>query len=172
MLRITYVEMLPLETKQSGDKLLPSSDLRGGGGFLEEVSRSRKRNRDILLDTRNVRSLYRAGSLMAAATELARYKLDLVGVQEVRWNKEGTVKVGDYSFFYGKGNGNHQLGTGFLVHHRIVSAVKRVEFVSNSVSYIVLRGRWCNIMVLNVHAPSEDKSYDSKIVLRGIGAGF
>jgi len=32
----------------------------------------------------NVRSLYRAGSLTAAARESARYKLDLVGVQEVR----------------------------------------------------------------------------------------
>jgi len=31
--------------------------------------------------TWNVRSLYRAGSITAAARELARYKLDLVGVQ-------------------------------------------------------------------------------------------
>ena len=50
----------------------------------------------MLLGTWNVRSLYRAGPLMAAARELARYKLDLVGVQEVRWDKEGTVKAGDY----------------------------------------------------------------------------
>ena len=28
--------------------------------------------------------------------------------------------------------------------------------------HIVLRGRWCNIIVLNVHAPSEEKSDDSK----------
>jgi len=90
--------MLHLETKQSGGKLLLHSDLRGGV-FLEKVSRSRKRNRDILLGTWNVRSLYRAGSLMTAVRELARYKLDLVGVQEVRWDKEGTVKGGDYSFF-------------------------------------------------------------------------
>jgi hypothetical protein len=85
-----------------------------------------------------------------------------VGVQEVRWDKEGTVKAGDCSFFYGKGKENHQLGTGFFVHYRIVSVVKRVEFVSDKVPYIVLRGCWCNIIVLNVHAQSEDKSDDSK----------
>ena len=54
------------------------------------------------------------------------------------------------------------MGTVFFVHHRIVSAVKRVEFVSNRVSYIVLRGRGCNIIVLNVHALSEEKSDDSR----------
>ena len=43
-----------------------------------------------------------------------------------------------------------------------VSAVKRVDFVSDRVSYIVLRGRWCNIIVLNVHEPSENKSDDSQ----------
>ena len=30
------------------------------------------------------------------------------------------------------------------------------------VSYIVLRVRWCNIIVSNVHTPSEEKSDDSK----------
>ncbi len=64
--------------------------------------------------TWNVRRLYRAGSLIAAARELARYKLDLVGVQQIRWDNEGTVISGDYNFFYGKGNENHQLGKEFL----------------------------------------------------------
>ena len=73
--------------------------------FLEGATRNRKRKRDIMLGTWNVRSLYRAGSLKPAA----RYKLDLVGVQEVRWDKGGTVQAGDYNFFYGKGNENRQL---------------------------------------------------------------
>ena len=53
------------------------------------------------------------------------------------------------------------IGNRIFVHHRIVSAVKRVEFVGNKVSYIVLRGGWCNIIVPNVHALDEEKADDS-----------
>jgi hypothetical protein len=107
-------EMLPLKIKQSGGKLLRHSVLQGGV-FPEGVFRCfQKRKRDILLGTWNVRSLYRAGSLTAAARELARYKLDLVGVREVRWDNKGTVRAGDCNFHCGKGNENHKLGTGFF----------------------------------------------------------
>ena len=54
------------------------------------------------------------------------------------------------------------MGTGFFIHHRRVSEVKRVDFISDRLSYIVLRGRWCNNIVLNVHALSGEKSDDSK----------
>jgi len=53
------------------------------------------------LGTWNVRSLYRAGSLKTAARELAKYTLDVVGVQEVRWDKGDTVRTGDYDFSMG-----------------------------------------------------------------------
>jgi hypothetical protein len=48
------------------------------------------------------------------------------------------------------------------VHKRIILAVKRVEFVSDRMSHIILRGRWCDIIVLIVHAPAEDKIGDIK----------
>jgi hypothetical protein len=87
--------------------------------------------------TWNIRSMYRSGSLMTVAKELAKYKLDLVGVWEVRWDKEGTVRTGEYTFFYGKGQESHQLGTGFFFcTPEIVSAIKRVEFVSDRMSVI------------------------------------
>jgi hypothetical protein len=87
-------------------------------------------------DTWKVTNLCRAGSLLAAARELATYKLYLVGVQEVRLDKGSTVRARVYNFFYGKGNENHHWEQGFfLVHHRIVSAVKRVQSVRDGVLY-------------------------------------
>jgi hypothetical protein len=57
--------------------------------------------------------MYRAGSLRTVAEEVSKYKLDLVGVQEVRWDGGGTEPAGQYTFFYGKGNQNHSLA--FLI---------------------------------------------------------
>jgi len=56
------------------------------------------------------------------------------------------------------------LGTGFFVHHRILSAIKTVEFVSDRMLYIVSRGHWCNIIVLNVHVSMEEKMMIQKTV--------
>jgi exonuclease III len=118
---------------------------------------------DMRFGTWNVRSLYRVGSLMTVSRELSRYRLDLVGVQEVRWEGSGIVPAGEYTLFCGNGNENQEFGTRFFfVHERIISAVKRVEFVWDRMSYIIQRGRWFYIIILNVHAPTEDKIDDVK----------
>ena len=54
------------------------------------------------------------------------------------------------------------MGTRFFVHHRIVSAVKRVEFVRVRMLYIVVRGWLCNIIFWNVLGTGEEKSDDLK----------
>jgi len=38
------------------------------------------------------------------------------------------------------------------------------QFVSDRIHVWFVRGRWCNVIVLNVHVPSEEKSDDSKTV--------
>ena len=51
------------------------------------------------MSTWNVRSMYRSGFLTTASRELAKYKLNIVDVQEVRWDKGGTVRA-KIIFFY------------------------------------------------------------------------
>jgi exonuclease III len=54
---------------------------------------------DMRFVTWNVKSLYSAGSL-TVSRELAKYKLDVEGVQEVRWEGSSTEPAGKYTFFF------------------------------------------------------------------------
>jgi exonuclease III len=63
--------------------------------------RPKLRKMDVRFGTWNIRSLCWAGSLRTVAKEMSKYKSDLVGVQEVRWDRGGTEPAG-------KGNENHE----------------------------------------------------------------
>ena len=108
----------------------------------------------------------RQGQIMTVVRKLARYKLVVVDVQWGRWDKGGTLRAGDYIFFYGKETKIINSEQYFL-QHRTISTVKRVEFIGDRMSHIVLNVCWCNT-VLNVHAPSEGLSDDSKDNFYGV----
>ena len=52
---------------------------------------------------------------------------------------------------------------GFFLH-KLVSALKRVEYVTNRVQYIVLRGHRYNIVVFNIHAAMRIEAMIRKTV--------
>ena len=114
------------------------------------------------LGTRNIRSMFRSGSLSTVARELQSYKPDIEGVQEVTWGKLGTARVGDYILSYGIEKNIIDCQQELFVLYTTLSAVKRLEFINDRMSYVVLRGRWCDIIVLKLHLPSEEKGDNSK----------
>jgi hypothetical protein len=52
-------------------------------------------------------------------------------------------------------NENHDFS--FFLDKRIISAVKSVESVI-VMTFIILKGCWCDVIVLNFHAQTEDKA--------------
>jgi hypothetical protein len=52
--------------------------------------RHTKRKTETTFGSRNFRRLYRSGLLKAVSRELANYSLDVMGVEENRWNQGGT----------------------------------------------------------------------------------
>jgi hypothetical protein len=61
--------------------------------WTDSLARPKHRKMDMSFGTWNVRRLYRAGSLKTVARELEKYKPDLVGVQEVGWEKGGSERA-------------------------------------------------------------------------------
>jgi hypothetical protein len=74
------------------------------------------------------------------SSELEKYNLDQVAVQEVRWVEGGGQTADIYTFLYRNGDTDHHSGTGFFIYKGIISAVKRVEFTSDRLLYITFRG--------------------------------
>ena len=64
--------------------------------WTDPLVQSKQWERDIRFGTWNVSNLCRAGSFTTIAREFAKCTLDLVGVQEGRCGKGGSVRTGDY----------------------------------------------------------------------------
>jgi hypothetical protein len=45
---------------------------------------------------------------MTVVEEISKYKVDLMGIQQVRWDKGDTEPADEYIFSHGKGNENHE----------------------------------------------------------------
>ena len=108
--RYRICEMLPLEIKLSGAKLLPQSDLRGGV-FLEEMScrlydkecEEQKERHTYKIGTWNVRTLNQGGKQENLKTEMQKNDVSVLGVSEVRWKGQGKIRSGDYIVYYSGG---------------------------------------------------------------------
>ena len=83
-------------------------------------------------------------------------------MHEVGWGRESALRAGNYNFGRGKISENHKLLSELFAQHRILSAIKRVEFFKDRMLYIVLIDSWCNVIFVNVPVPVEEKSDDKR----------
>jgi hypothetical protein len=119
----------------------------------------------------NIRSLYRAGSLKTAASELTKYKLDLVGVQEIWWDNSGS-QPGSYIFFCENGNA-------ILKREETVAGGRRLHneelhnlYASRNISVMKTRMRWvrhvaCMRHEKCIHCDQKEKNHSEDLCIDG-----
>jgi len=85
-----------------------------------------------------------------------------VALQEMRWDVSVTTKISKTTIFSSKCEQNHQLGTGFAVHECIIQPVREFRDINPRISTLTLRTGNMDIVLINVHAPTDEKDEEEK----------
>ena len=104
--------------------------------------------------------MFQKGKLENVKKEMARLKLNVLGLSEVRWKGAGSFTTDNYTIFYSGGD-QHERGVGILVDNETSRSVKGFWAVSDRVMLIKLHGKPFNISFIQSYAPTTDRDEDA-----------
>ena len=117
------------------------------GKQTKHDKRIKRRILDLFLAIWNIRTLLQPGKMKELSMELLKYKIDVVALQEIRWNGKGQIDKKDYSILYsGSDNENRgQYGTGFFMTKQMRKFLLGFEPISERLCKIRLKGKFQNV---------------------------
>lgn len=130
--------------------------------WTDQRKRQRQRNMDWNIGTWNVLSWYRPGAAQLAVEVLEKYKMDITAVQEIRWLNSGNTKISKSVILYSGKEDTHEFGTGFVIKEGLMSELISFKPINERICSIRLRGKWYNISLIAVHAPTEEAEEGTK----------
>lgn len=119
----------------------------------------------IQIGTWNVRTLYQAGNLAQVLKEMDRYKIDMLGLSEVRWNGYGELKVGNYHIIYSgqeTESRDHQYGVAFILNKKIRDILINWKPIDERIIKMRLKIRKKYVSIIQCYAPTNVADDDKK----------
>lgn len=115
------------------------------------------------IGTWNVRTLAEPSRLAQACREMENYRLDILGLSEVRWKGQGEFRTATGQHFIYCGNNNsHMHGVGILLSSKTKKSLIGFKAISERLISARFRTKYRNITVLQCYAPTEVDEDDVK----------
>jgi len=94
--------------------------------------------------------------------ELRHFRCNITAIQETRWIGDCVMDVNGFRVFLSSNKRQRTRGTGFIVDPKWNDRVIDWNPVSDRVCVIRIKGRFFNLSLINVYAPTNDRPEDEK----------
>ena len=130
-------------------KTTPSCDVAGDGGGV------RCCKDQYCIGTWNARSTNQV-KLEVAKQEMARVKVDILGISELKWPGKGKFNKDDHHIYYYRQDSLRRKGVAIMVSKRVWNAVLGCNLKNDRMISVLFQGKPFNITVIQVYAPTSN----------------
>jgi hypothetical protein len=108
-------------------------------------------------------TMLKPGKMNEIAEQMLGTQLQIIALQEIRWKGHGYIKKNTYSLYYScSEQTTGHFGTGFMVRKEFEKNIMSFTSINEKICTIRLKGKVYNITLINVHAPTEEKTEEEK----------
>ena len=107
------------------------------------------------IGTWNVRSMNQ-GKLQVVKQEMARVKINILGISELRWTGMGEFNSDDHCIYYCGQESLRRNGVAIIVNKRVQNAVLGCNLKIDRMISVHFQGNPFNITVIQVYAPTSN----------------
>uniref|UniRef100_A0A2C9LC51 Endonuclease/exonuclease/phosphatase domain-containing protein n=1 Tax=Biomphalaria glabrata TaxID=6526 RepID=A0A2C9LC51_BIOGL len=109
-----------------------------------------------LIGTWNVRTLNQCGKLAQLLREFDSYRLDILGICEMRWTSSGQIINDGKTIIYSGHDKEHIGGVGIIMSKIAASALIAWKPVSDRIITARLQTKQIKVTTIQAYAPTED----------------
>ena len=96
------------------------------------------------------------GKLEVVKQEMARVKVDILRISELKWTGMGEFNTDDHYIYYCRQESLRRNGVAIMVSKRVQNAVLGVSLKNDRMISVRLQGKPLNITVIQVYAPTSN----------------
>ena len=98
------------------------------------------------------------GKLEVVKQEMARVKVDILGISELKWTGMGEFNSDDHSVYYCGQESLRRNGVAIMVDKRVRNAVLGCSLKNDRMISVHFQDKQFNIMVIQAYAPTSNHS--------------